>query len=489
MFETAELGIKLGREEYEQRVRSVRARLLELEFQLRSADFATLVLLSGLDGAGRGEFLNVLHEWMDTRYLQTEAYSTPTEEQRQRPEYWRFWMWLPPKGRTGVFVGSWYTRPLFEHVRGKMDDAELASELSRINAFERALSDSGTLVLKLWFHVSKKEQEKRFKRLERSKETSWRVTKRDWRHHRHYDEFVRTSDRLIRTTSTGHAPWFVVEGTNYRHRNIEAGERIATQLEARLKHPGPAQPEPPELATEDPTTILDSLDLSLRLPKDVYNKQLAQLQAKLHRYSRHLKKRQRGLILVFEGQDAAGKGGAIRRITGALDARHYRVIPIAAPTDEESSHHYLWRFWRHLPRLGRITIYDRSWYGRVLVERVEGLASRAEWRRAYKEINDFEEQLVEANIVLIKFWLHIDLKEQLRRFKERESNPYKMYKITPEDYRNREKAYEYEAAASEMIERTSTGYAPWVLVEANDKRFARVKVLKTICRRLKVATT
>ena len=193
------------------------------------------------------------------------------------------------------------------------------------------------------------------------------------------------------------------------------------------------------------------------------------------------------MILALEGWDAAGKGGAIRRVTHALDARMYRVIPIAAPTDEERAHHYLWRFWRHLPRLGRITIYDRTWYGRVLVERAEGFASEAEWMRAYKEINEFEEQLTEHGIVLVKYWLHISADEQLERFKERETAPWKQYKITPEDYRNREKMNLYEQAASDMIARTSTEFSPWTLVEANDKRYARIKVLRTLCDRLDAA--
>ena len=195
-------------------------------------------------------------------------------------------------------------------------------------------------------------------------------------------------------------------------------------------------------------------------------------------------RQRRSATLVFEGWDAAGKGGAVRRVVQAMDAREYRIIPVSAPTDEEKAHHYLWRFWRHLPRLGGTTVYDRSWYGRVLVERVEGFASRAEWMRAYQEINDFEEQLVDFGIVLIKFWLHISNEEQLRRFREREEMPWKRHKITPEDYRNREKWAEYELAANDMIGRTSTEYAPWTLVEGNDKRFARVKVLETVVERL-----
>ena len=218
-------------------------------------------------------------------------------------------------------------------------------------------------------------------------------------------------------------------------------------------------------------TILDRLDMSQSLGKQDYRAELAKYQARLHALDRKAVDRKVSGIGVFEGWDAGGKGGAIRRLTAALDARDYRVISIAAPTDEERQHHYLWRFWRHLARAGRATFFDRSWYGRVLVERVEGFATEAEWRRAYAEINDFEERLVRHGIVLLKFWLHITKDEQLRRFKAREEIPYKRWKLTDEDWRNREKWDLYEQAVNDMIERTSTAHAPWTLIEGNDKRF------------------
>ncbi len=221
--------------------------------------------------------------------------------------------------------------------------------------------------------------------------------------------------------------------------------------------------------------------MGLSLDKTRYREKLARAQAKLNQLHRKALERGVSTVLVFEGPDAAGKGGAIRRLTAALDARHVQVIPIAAPTDEERAHHYLWRFWRHLSRAGRVTIFDRSWYGRVLVERVEGFASEEEWRRAYAEINDFEEQLIEHGTVLRKFWLHITKEEQLARFQAREKTPYKRWKLTDEDWRNRERWDDYAAAVNDMVEQTSTKKAPWVLVEGNDKRFARVKVATTVC--------
>ncbi|MEB2311996.1 MAG: polyphosphate:AMP phosphotransferase [Sorangiineae bacterium] len=487
MFETAELGRRLGKEEYEEAVPGVRTALLRVQKALADADFPVLILVNGVDGAGKGDCINRLHEWMDARYLDTRAYAPPTEEERQRPPYWRFWMWLPPRGRVGIFFGSWYTKPILDRAYGTTNDRELDAELVRVNAFEAALVADGALVIKLWFHVSREQQKRRFEELQSSKGTRWRVKKRDWRHHALYDSFRRICARTLRQTSTGSAPWTLVEGTDARHRDVFVARHIVERIDQRLTAPVAERALAPSASVQNPETILDTLDLSRSLPKPDYERELAALQARLNRLSRKMPKRQVGAILAFEGWDAAGKGGAIRRITHALDARSYRVIPIAAPTDEERAHHYLWRFWRHLPRLGRLTIYDRTWYGRVLVERAEGFASEAAWMRAYKEINDFEEQLVEHGIVLVKFWLHISADEQLRRFQERERAPWKKYKITPEDYRNREKMTLYELAASDMIARTSTEFARWTLIEANDKRYARVKILRTLCEKLEAA--
>jgi polyphosphate:AMP phosphotransferase len=488
MFETAELGRKLSKDEYRARVPELRTQLLEMQRNVhRAGDFSVLVLVNGVDGAGKGEVIQLLNDWMDTRNLQTIAFSAPTEEERHRPPYWRYWMSLPPRGTIGIFAGAWYTESVLRRVYGEIDDAELGAALQRIYAFERALADDGALLVKLWLHVSKKEQRKKLTKLEEQPDTAWRVSKLDWKHARLYDEFRRVCERVIRVTSTGATPWSVVESTDPRYRNVSVAEELLGAIQRRLARPSLDPPKPPAPVTEDPVTILDSVDLTTRLERDAYRSELERLQGELNRLGRRANRARTGTIVVLEGADAAGKGGAIRRITAALDARQYRVIQIAAPTDEERARHYLWRFWRHLPRLGRFTIYDRSWYGRVLVERVEGLAREAEWMRAYKEINEFEEQLVEHGIVLVKLWLQISDAEQLRRFQEREQTPWKQYKITDEDYRNRAKSHAYEAATNEMIERTSTDYAPWMLISAEDKRSGRVQVLRTLCDRLGAA--
>lgn len=485
MFETAELGRALPREEFDRQIPELRTELLRAQHDLARADFPVIVLFHGVEGAGKGETLNLLHEWLDTRYLSTHAFGDPTDEAAQRPPHWRYWMATPPRGRIGFFVGSWYSDPLQRRVEAESTDSELDTALLRIRALEQALVADGALIIKLWFHVAQSTQRHRFEQLESDEATRWRVTKSDWKHHRRYDEFVRVAGRVIRETSTGDAPWTLIEGTDHRYRNATVARHLASRIRARLAAPSTSRPvvaAPTEVA--NPVTIFDQLDLTQRVEKETYSTELEHLQGRLNRLARRLSKRRRGLIVLFEGPDASGKGGAIRRLTHAFDARHYRVIPIAAPTAEEREHHYLWRFWRHLPRLGRITIYDRSWYGRVLVERVEGFAAESEWQRAYQEINDFERQLVEHRNVLVKLWLHISGDEQLRRFRDREAKPWKQYKITEEDYRNRAKTHLYELAANDMITQNSTDYAPFTLIPAEDKRFARLAVLRTVAERI-----
>jgi polyphosphate:AMP phosphotransferase len=490
MFETAELRSRIDKATYEQLLPSLRSNLLRVQNELyESKKFPVIVIIGGVDGAGKGETVNTLHEWMDPRYLETHAFGPLSDEERERPDFWRFWRTLPPKGKIGILFGSWYTRPLIKRVYGKVRGAELAEALQRINTFERALADDGALILKFWFHLAKQDQKKRLKSLEHDPAKRWRVSPEDWQHFKLYDKFYKVCTHALCATSTGHAAWTIVEGYDASYRYATVGQHILEQIEKRLTH----QPPPiskavmlPPAAASGPRskTILETLDLAKKLDKQQYDKAMNVLQGRLNLLSRQATLKQISSILVFEGWDAAGKGGAIRRVTRALDARLYRIIPIAAPTDEEKAHHYLWRFWRHLPRAGQVTIYDRSWYGRVLVERVEGFASEPEWMRAYTEINDFEQQLVEHGIVVLKFWLHISSDEQLRRFKEREETSYKHYKITAEDYRNRTQWEAYEIAVQDMVERTSTEYAPWHLIEANNKYYARAKIVRTFCKAL-----
>jgi len=489
MFEIAELGRKLSKEEYREVLPQLRTDLLAAQRELQSADFPVVVLLSGVEGAGKGEALNLLHEWMDARYMHAHALGEPTSEHLEHPEFWRFWMALPPHGRIGLFVGNWYTQPIIGRAFDKMGSGEFERSLARIKAFEKTLHDDGALVLKYWFHLSEDKQRKRLKRLRADPDRAWRVTKKDRRFLKHYGKLRRVSAHALRETSTGETPWTVIEGGDTRYRNVTMARHLLEELSKHLRRRkvAPQKVVAPSPVEQRPVTILDQLDLSRKLSRPEYRRELERWQGRLAVLAREAWEKKVGAALVFEGWDAAGKGGAVRRMIRALDARQYRVIPIAAPTDEERAHHYLWRFWRHLPTPGKLSIYDRSWYGRVLVERVEGFATEDEWRRAYYEINEFEEQLSDFGLLVIKFWLHISPDEQLRRFREREHKPWKQHKITEEDYRNRGKIPAYQVAADEMIGRTSTEFAPWTLVEADDKPFARIKVLETVCTRLERA--
>ena len=509
MFETAELGRKVRKLEYNKEAPILRTELLEAQQRLRQADFPLIILFGGVDAAGKNETINLLNEWMDPRWIVTSAYGPPSDEEAERPEFWRYWRDLPSKGQIGLFLSAWYSQPILRRVYGEIDEVKFDKALERIVIFEKELADDSALILKFWMHLSRDLQKRRFKTLQHDPLTSWRVAKSDWDNLKRYAEFIAAAERAITRTSTGEAPWQIIEGYDFRYCGLTIAitirealqkhltetalrRKLAAELRSRKEAIPPPdledlETEPQERPAKSPTsavTILSRLDMTKSLSKKEYRAELGKYQAKLNRLAAELRKTKGSTIGVFEGADAAGKGGAIRRMTAALNARDYRVIPIAAPTDEERAHHYLWRFWRHIARAGRVTVFDRSWYGRVLVERVEGFATEDEWRRAYAEINDFEEQLVEHGILLFKFWVHISKEEQLERFKQREQIAYKRWKLTEEDWRNREKWDRYEEAVNDMVERTSTAHAPWTLVEGNDKRFARVKVLRTICDRL-----
>jgi len=506
MFRTAELGQKVSKVEFREREPLLRQELLEVQQQLREAGrFPVIILFAGVDGAGKGDTVNVLNEWMDPRWLLTTAYDNPSDEERERPEYWRFWRDLPPKGRIGLFLSAWYSQPILDRVYEKENETTFNDQLDRIISFEKALADDGALILKFWMHLGHDAQEKRLKKLEKDPLTSWRVTQRDWDHWHIYDRFESAAERTIMRTSTGTAVWHIVEGVDPCYRSLTVGTIVRNEIRKHLLRMEQQQQQQQQMEVPaileaiaeaggesklpplPVATVLSRLDMALHVTKTDYKQQLQQWQAKLNELHRKALKKKISAILVFEGADAAGKGGAIRRITTALDARHYQVIPIAAPTDEERAQHYLWRFWRHLSRAGRITIFDRSWYGRVLVERIEGFASEPEWRRAFAEINDYEEQLTDHGIVLLKYWIHITEDEQLERFRLREQTPHKQWKLTDEDWRNREKWGDYELAVNDIVEHTSTHRAPWVLVEGNDKRFSRIKVIQTFCERLEAA--
>jgi polyphosphate:AMP phosphotransferase len=489
MFESAELGHKIDRASYDETVPGLRADLLDAQYDVgQLKTFSVLILINGVEGSGRGETVNELTSWMDPRHVLTYAFGDPSDEEFERPFMWRFWRALPPKGKIGILFHNWYAGPIQARVTRQIKQSDLNQQVDEINRFEAMLAREGLLILKFWFHLSKKEQARRFKLLASSPATRWRVTKADWGHHECYDKYRDVSEHVLRLTSSAHAPWIVVAGADPCYRTLTVGRTLLESLRKRLDlearglaQPVSAAPLPPKT---DGVNLINALKLDQPLSKKQFEKQLEELQGRFAMLTRKPAFRERPLIIVFEGQDAAGKGGTIRRITSALDARQYRVVPTAAPTEEEKAQPYLWRFWRNVPRNGWITIFDRSWYGRVLVERVEGFCSEADWMRAYAEINDYEDQLVRHGSILVKFWLAISQEEQLRRFQARETTRFKRFKITAEDWRNRERWHEYESAVCDMVDRTSTEIAPWTLVEADNKYFARIKVLKTLCERV-----
>ena len=490
MFEAAEVGHKIRKAEYETFVPQLRVDLVNAQYDLRQADFPVIIVIAGNDRAGCNDILRKLHEVMDARFMQTNALGLPTEEELERPRFWRYWRRLPPRGRIGIFLGAWVGALIRERFDSTLDPVQVRQQIDHIRRFEEHLVNDGALLLKFWLHLPKQELKKRLKQARKHPERGWQVDTEDWEIYSRYDKVLPIAEQVVRETSTGEAPWHVVESTDPHYRNLHITRTVLESLTRRLTQPqavvsAPGQGPGVNTVAENAPTILDTVDLSKKLPRAEYRAQLRTYQAQLNRLTRQAREVGLTSVLVFEGWDAAGKGGVIRRLITAMDPVNFQIVPIAAPTEEEKAHHYLWRFWRHLPPAGRVLIFDRSWYGRILVERIEGFASEPEWRRAYSEINAFEEQLSEHGVLLMKFWLHIDADEQMRRFQARLETPYKKFKMTEEDYRNREKWRDYELALHEMVQRTSTEYAPWHLVAANNKPWARVEVLKMHCRQLK----
>jgi len=442
---------------------------------------------------------------MDPRGFRVHHTTTPTEEERMRPFLWRFWQNIPPAGGIGIFDGSWYSRVLRERRDGAVTQRQWQQAYQEINQFERQLADSGHVIVKFFLHIDKKEQKKRFKQIERNSVESWRIGEEDWQHHKQYDEYLAITEEMLERTSTSYAPWTVVEATDRRFRRVKVFQTVIQAMQAGLekqKQAGivkAAEAAETTEATEaagadaaaDPAadataplsgmpTVLDRVDLSLSLTKEEYKSELDTLQARLRELEFECYTHRVPVLIGYEGWDAGGKGGSIKRATETMDPRGYHVVPIAAPSKEELAHHYLWRFWKHIPKAGHFAIFDRTWYGRLLVEPIEGFIDRETWNRSFQEINEFEQSLVNFGAVLVKFWIHISQEEQLARFEERQQIERKNYKITDEDWRNREKWDQYEGAVVEMLERTSTSYAPWTIVEGNDKLWARIRALRTI---------
>lgn len=459
----------------------MRVTLLSTQQALRESDAAVVIIVAGVNGSGTGEVIRSFGEWFDPRDVRSFAFSKRSEEERERPLFWRYWMSLPARGNIATYTGAWYTEAIFKRAKNKITKRNFERVIRHIRQFETDLSNDGTVVLKYWLHLSKPQQVARFDKLLSDKHTAWRVSKDDRKSVKYYDDYVDSAKQIIGETHTDEAPWVMLNGEEPASCAWYIARDVAQRISEVLANESADSESSEPVETSSFRDVLSSVDLGKSLAKSKYQRRLKRYQARLAELHRGCTAKGISSVIVFEGWDAAGKGGAIRRITYALDPRQYQVIRIAAPSDEELAHHYLWRFWRHIPRAGKTTIYDRSWYGRVLVERIENYTDVNRWQQAYDEINDFEQALVEHGTVVCKFWLHMSQDEQLKRFRHREEVPHKRHKITPDDYRNREKWGEYVRAVNEMIARTDTSWAPWRVISSEDKRFARVEVLEHLC--------
>lgn len=472
--------------EYKRALRDLRADIIESQTALRNAKTPVLLIITGFDGAGKGQVINLLSEWLDPRGVSTHAFWTATEEERRRPYFWRYWRALPPRSRIGLLFGSYYGDVIAEKTFDVLSTLEFEKRIERIRFFERMLVRDGALIAKFWLHLSEAEQAARMDEIEENPQFHWRMQSDDWKEPGRYDSFWIASQQTLQATDQPGAPWISIDATCPLERNLAVARNLVTlfnEFSKTVSEPKKTKPRTSLKQSENAKAV--------QLPKspekmssEDYNAQLETYQEKLRKLAWAANEKRVSSVLVFEGWDAAGKGGCIRRIIHALDARLYEVIPISAPTDEEFAHHYLWRFWTRLPLDGRITIYDRSWYGRVLVERVEGFANEDEWSRAYQEINEFESQLVDHGVALVKFWLQITKETQQKRFDRRMETAHKRYKISSEDWRNRARWDEYEVCLKDMLAKTDTAAAPWTVIPANDKKHARIATLKTYCEAL-----
>lgn len=494
MLEKIDLSKKMGKKEYNQIMDNLAPKLGALQRECKDLKIPVIIVFEGFGASGKGTLINQLIQPLDPRGFRVFAISGESQEEQMRPFLWRFWTKTPADGRIAIFDRSWYRRVLVDRFDKVTPEKQLAFAYNEIISFEQQLADGGNVIIKFFLDITKKEQAKRYKALLDNKETAWRVSEGDLKRQKHFDEYKIMNEEMLQKTDTDFAPWTIIEAMDREYAAVKIistvidrlEERVAQVKEAAKEKNRPARkntlPKEEEVQEkmEFKSSILSSVDLSLTYTKSEYKQKLKALQSRLAVLHSDLYRRRIPVVLAFEGWDAGGKGGAIKRLTECMDPRGYAVNPTAAPNDIEKAHHYLWRFWQNMPKAGHVALFDRTWYGRVMVERIEGFCTTEEWQRAYKEINDMEAHLAHAGAVVIKFWMQIDKDEQERRFKERMETPEKRWKITDEDWRNREKWDEYEKAVDEMLIRTSTTYAPWVIVEGNCKYYARIKVLQTV---------
>lgn len=488
MLEKVDFAKKLDKEEFKEKMPELERKIARLQRRCRELKIPVMIVFEGFDAAGKGLQIGRLIRNLDPRGFEVFSIKEETEEEQMHPFLWRFWTKTPEKGRLAIFDGSWCRKVLIERFDGKVKGFEAAEAYGAIRAFEKQLTDDKMVLIKLFLAIDQQEQKNRMKKLQKQKETAWRVEKGDLERNRRYEDYLSIAEELLRKTDSDDAPWTVIEATDERFAEVKIYRTVVAALEEAVRRAEREILRNQELRQSETSrhtedlhgSILAQADLSKQLERKEYKKRLKKLQKKMERLHGELYRKRIPVVLCFEGWDAAGKGGAIKRLTECMDPRGYVVHPTAAPDETEKAHHYLWRFWRSMPKDGHIAIFDRTWYGRVLVERIEGFCTEAEWKRAYQEINDMEKNLADHGVVILKFWMQIDKEEQKRRFERRQEDPEKQWKITEEDWRNREKWDQYETAVNEMLLRTSTDDAPWTIVEGNDKYYARIKVLETV---------
>ena len=475
-----------GKKALKREVEELEQELALLQRHCRELGIPVLLVFEGWSAAGKGTMINRIIQPMDPRGFKVSCIPAPNRDEQLRPFLWRFWSRTPSADRMAIFDRSWYRSILDGAVTGDLDEKALAKAFADVRAFERQLKDGGTVIVKFFLNISKKEQAQRLDKLRSNPATAWRVSDEVLARHFKYEEYEKAITNMLEETDVPlDAPWRVIDAKKAMPSTVETFRHLVKNLrdvvEARKK--GPREDKPPEekdLPQSPEAPSMSRVNLELTLDRDEYRKLLDERQDKIHDLHNEVYRRRIPVVIVYEGWDAAGKGGNIRRLTQQMDPRGYEVIPISAPNDVEKAHHYLWRFWTEFPKAGHVTIFDRSWYGRVLVERVEGFCSEADWKRAFREINEMEENFRHFGTVMVKFWMHIDKDEQLRRFKAREENPAKSWKLHEEDWRNRDKWDRYEEAAEEMFLRTHNSHAPWTIVEGNCKRHARIQALDVV---------
>lgn len=466
--------------ELEERLKAANERLAGQQMMIKERGLPVLVLFEGWGTAGKGSVLGKVIRNIDPLFFKVAAMDVPTQEERRKPFLYRHFVKIPEAGKFMFLDSGWMDEVTGECLDGTLKEKDYKKKVESIKRFERQLTDNGYLVMKFFFHISQKEQKKRIDALKSDKNTSWRVGEKDSWQNRHYDKCLSVFDRYLNDTNLPAAPWYIIDAKSRKWAQLQVLETLASGIDTALKNSAMAVPLLQNVFPLERMPKLDEIDLDKAVTQEEYRAELDRLQERLGHLHNKLYRKKVPVIIAYEGWDAAGKGGNIKRITEALDPRGFEVHPIASPEPHEKARHYLWRFWNRLPKTGHIAVFDRTWYGRVMVERLEGFCRENDWQRAYNEINEFERELADWGAVIIKFWVQIDKDTQLARFNERQNTPAKQWKITEEDWRNREKWDLYEGAVNEMLQKTNTTYAPWHILESNDKRYARLKALRIV---------